>query len=403
MEPDSPKLIVNGPTRHLEDSLYRVLVESVMDYAIFMLDPDGRVASWNEGAQRINGYAPHEIIGRHFSTFYTAEDKARGKPEWELETAARDGRVEDEAWRVRKDGSLIWANVVITALRGDTGELIGYAKVTRDLSERRAAEQRAIADAKRIAETEAASRAKSEFLAVMSHELRTPLNAIAGYTQLLDMGIPGVVNDRQREILERIARSHRHLLGLINDILNLARIEAGRVEYRIEATLLVDLVNDILPMIQPQLSRKDLLYEQTISPDLVVLADREKAQQIFINLLGNAVKFTPSHGTISIDAAVDATHPCMVAISVQDTGVGIPADKLEVIFDPFVQVDPSHTRTAEGSGLGLSISRDLARGMGGDLRAQSTVGEGSVFTLTLPSGASGCPGSRGTKCRESAP
>jgi signal transduction histidine kinase len=156
-------------------------------------------------------------------------------------------------------------------------------------------------------------------------------------------------------------------------------------------------------MIQPQLSRKGLLFEQRISSELVVMADREKAQQIFINLLGNAVKFTPSHGKIAIEAAVDATHPCVVAISVQDTGVGIPADKLEVIFDPFVQVDPSHTRTAEGSGLGLSISRDLARGMGGDLRAQSTVGEGSVFTLTLPSGASGCPGSRGTKCRESAP
>jgi PAS domain S-box-containing protein len=359
------------------------------------------VASWNEGAQRINGYAPHEIIGRHFSTFYTAEDKARGKPAWELETAARDGRVEDEAWRVRKDGTLIWANVVITALRGETGELIGYAKVTRDLSERRAAEQRAIADAKRIAETEAASRAKSEVLAVMSHELRTPLNAIAGYTQLLEMGIPGVVNDRQRDILERIARSHRHLLGLINDILNLARIEAGRVEYRVQETLLVDLVNDILPMIQPQLSRKGLLFEQRIAPDLVVMADRDKTQQIFINLLGNAVKFTPSHGTISIDAAVDATHPCIVAVCVADTGVGIPTDKLEAIFDPFVQVDPSHTRTAEGSGLGLSISRDLARGMGGDLEVRSTVGEGSTFTLTLPSGAPECAGSRGASRRES--
>jgi PAS domain S-box-containing protein len=401
MEADSPELTVNGTARHLEDSLYRVLVESVMDYAIFMLDPEGRVASWNEGAQRINGYAPYEFFGRHFSTFYTAEDKARGKPEWELETAVREGRVEDEAWRVRKDGTLIWANVVITALRGETGELIGFAKVTRDLSERRAAEQRAIADARRIAESEAASRAKSEFLAVMSHELRTPLNAIAGYTQLLEMGIPGVVNERQREILERIARSHRHLLGLINDILNLARIEAGRVEYRVEETRLVDLVNDILPMIQPQLSRKGLLYQQRISPDLVVMADREKAQQIFINLLGNAVKFTPSRGKITVDGVVDATHPCVVAITVRDTGVGIPADKLEAIFDPFVQVDSSHTRTTEGSGLGLSISRDLARGMGGDLAARSTVGEGSTFILTLPSGASECSCSRGAPRRES--
>ncbi len=388
MIPDSRELDKNEATHHLADSLYRLLVESVMDYAIFMLDTEGQVASWNEGAQRIKGYLPGEIIGRHFSVFYTAEDRASGKPEWELETAARDGRVEDEAWRVRKDGSLFWANVVITALRDETGQLIGFAKVTRDLSERRAAEQRAVADAKRVAESEAANRAKSEFLAIMSHELRTPLNAIAGYTQLLEMGIPGVVNERQHEILDRIARSHRHLLGLINDILNLARIEAGRVEYRVEEIPLVDLVGEILPMIEPQLSRKGLGYEERIPPGLIVKADREKVQQILINLLGNAVKFTPRRGLITVDAGVSATRPCAVEVSVRDTGVGIPADKLEVIFDPFVQVDPSHTRTAEGSGLGLSISRDLARGMGGELQARSTLGEGSAFTLTLPMGAS---------------
>jgi PAS domain S-box-containing protein len=382
--PSDRKLMAN-----VNDSLYRLLVESVVDYAIFLLDARGYVATWNEGAQRIKGYLPEEIIGRHFSTFYTAEDKARRKPEWELETAIRDGRVEDEAWRVRKDGSLFWANVVITALRDESGEVIGFAKVTRDLSERRAAEQRAVADAKRLAESEAANRAKSEFLAIMSHELRTPLNAIAGYTQLLDMGIPGVVNDQQREILDRISRSHRHLLGLINDILNLARIEAGRVEYRIEDCSLVELVGEILPMIHPQLSRKELSYAERIPPGLMVRADREKAQQIFINLLSNAVKFTPSHGRITIDAAAPADRPFFATVSVQDTGMGIPADKLEMIFDPFVQVDPSHTRTTEGSGLGLSISRDLARGMGGDLTVQSAVGEGSTFTLTLPLAGSG--------------
>jgi PAS domain S-box-containing protein len=376
--------------QRLEDSLYRVLVESVVDYAIFIIDPCGRVASWNEGAQRIKGYLPEEIIGRHFSSFYTAEDIARGKPEWELETAVREGRVEDEAWRVRKDGSLFWANVVITALRDDTGRLIGFAKVTRDLSERRAAEQRALADARRVAESEAANRAKSAFLAVMSHELRTPLNAIAGYTQLLEMGVPGAVNDQQREILERIARSHRHLLGLINDILNLARIEAGRLEYRTEDAPLADLVKEILPMLQPQLARRELRYEERIPPELFVRVDREKTQQIFINLLGNAAKFTPPRGVVSIAAEASEERPCVVRVSVRDTGIGIPADKLEAIFDPFVQVDASRTRTTEGSGLGLSISRELARGMGGELDARSAPGEGSTFTLTLPRG--GAPG-----------
>lgn len=376
------------PLESENDSLYRLLVESVVDYAIFLLDPQGNVASWNEGAQRINGYQRDEIVGRHFSTFYTAEDKARHKPEWELETATREGRVEDEAWRVRKDGSLLWANVVITALRDESGTLVGFAKVTRDLSERRAAEQRAVADAKRIAETEAANRAKSEFLAVMSHELRTPLNAIAGYTQLLELEIPGTVNEKQRDILERIARSHRHLLGLINDILNLARIEAGRVEYRIDDVPLTLMVNEILPMIEPQLFRKQMGLAVRVPPQLVVRADLEKAQQILINLLSNAGKFTPPNGQIAVTAAADVERPCMVAISVEDNGVGIPADKLETIFDPFVQVDPSHTRTTEGSGLGLAISRDLARGMGGDLTARSVVGEGSTFTLTLPLGES---------------
>ena len=372
------------------DWLYRLLVESVVDYAIFMLDTRGYVSTWNEGAERIKGYRPDEIIGRHFSAFYTAEDMARGKPEWELEVAAREGRVEDEAWRVRSDGSLFWANVVITALRDDSGTLVGFAKVTRDLSERRASEQRAIADAKRVAESEAANRAKSEFLAIMSHELRTPLNAIAGYTQLLEMEIHGIVNKNQRTILERIERSHRHLLALINDILNLARIEAGRVDYRIETLAVADLVNEILPMIEPQLMRKGLEYQLHIAPELVVRADREKVQQIFLNLLSNAVKFTAPHGRITIDAAVGDDQPCTVAVSVRDTGIGIPADKLELIFDPFVQVDSGHTRRVEGSGLGLSISRDLARGMDGSLRARSVAGEGSSFTLTLPSGASGC-------------
>lgn len=377
------------------DLLYRRLVESVKDYAIFMLDARGRVMSWNKGAERIKGYRAEEVIGRYFSIFYTEEDLARDKPGWELEVAARDGRVEDEAWRVRKDGSLFWANVVITALRDEAGRLVGFAKVTRDLSERRAAEKRAIEDAKLVAESEAANRAKSEFLAIMSHELRTPLNAIAGYTQLLDMGVHGVVNDQQHAVLERIERSHRHLLGLINDILNLARIEAGRVEYRIEDVAVADLVNEILPMIEPQIAAKGLACEVCVAPDLIVVADREKVQQILLNVLSNAVKFTPSPGRIAIDVALRDGCLGVVFLRVSDTGVGIPREKLETVFDPFVQVDTSHTRVNEGSGLGLAISRDLARGVGGDLRARSVEGEGSSFTLTLPMVPMAAPRNRG--------
>ena len=384
MATEYPVKIVGAGTDLHGDWLYRLLVESVVDYAIFMLDPHGRVMSWNDGAERIKGYLPHEIIGNHFSIFYPPEDVERRKPEWELEVAVREGRVEDEAWRVRKDGSLFWANVIITALYDEAGVLVGFAKVTRDLSERRAAEQQAIADARRIAESEAANRAKSEFLAIMSHELRTPLNAIAGYTQLLEMGIHGGVNEQQHAVLERIERSHRHLLGLINDILNLARIEAGRVEYRIEDVDVAQLIEEIMPMVEPQIAAKGLSCEVRVGHDLIVRADREKAQQILLNLLSNAVKFTTAPGRITIDCAFRDCQPGVLFVRVSDTGAGIPREKLEAVFDPFVQVDSSRTRVNEGSGLGLAISRDLARGMNGDLRARSVEGEGSSFTLTLP-------------------
>jgi PAS domain S-box-containing protein len=441
--------------RETPERLYQLLVESVRDYAIFLLDPQGRVATWNAGAERIKGYRTDEIIGRHFSVFYPEEKVAEGFPQYELEVAARVGRFEDEGWRIRKDGSRFWANVVITALRDASGMLVGFAKVTRDLTERRAAEeqalrlaaeqaaraeaerrgdelrllseqleeqaieleqqreeaqtlseeleqandhlQRALAEAneaRQSAEAEAAraaeaSRAKSDFLATMSHELRTPLNAIAGYAQLLDMGLRGDVTPAQHEDLERILRSQAHLTTLINEVLSYARLESGAVTYAVRPTLVTDAAANAAALVEPQRVAKDISLDMRL-PEVLngspfcVVADQDKLQQILINLLSNAVKFTPQGGQIVLELLTEPDRRGMAMVRVSDSGVGIPADKLQAIFEPFVQVGRSLSSPGEGTGLGLAISRDLARGMGGELLAESQEGKGSVFTLTLP-------------------
>jgi PAS domain S-box-containing protein len=228
---------------------------------------------------------------------------------------------------------------------------------------------------------EDANRAKSQFLAVMSHELRTPLNAIGGYVQLIELGIHGPVSAAQMEALGRVLRAQRHLLRLINDVLNLSRIEAGRVEYVHEAIDVRRLLEDVLPMIEPQLNAGGLTATTDSTPGLEVLADREKVQQILINLLTNAVKFTAAGGSIRVSSRPAGNH---VEIQVRDSGIGIPADKLASIFEPFVQVETEHAKRREGSGLGLAISRDLARGMNGDLTVTSELNAGSTFTLALP-------------------
>ncbi len=216
----------------------------------------------------------------------------------------------------------------------------------------------------------------------MSHELRTPLNAISGYAEILELGIRGAVTDAQRDDLRRIRHNQQHLLGLINDVLNFAKIEAGQVKYNIVDLGVSDLLMGMRELIEPQVSSKTLLYECRLpSTELIVRADPERTEQILLNLLTNAIKFTSVGGEIVLWAERAGNR---VAIHVRDNGRGINAERLENIFEPFVQVDPVLTRTNEGTGLGLSISRDLARAMSGELTVESTPGAGSVFTLELP-------------------
>jgi signal transduction histidine kinase len=247
-------------------------------------------------------------------------------------------------------------------------------------------ERRELLERERTArhQAEEANHAKSEFLAMMSHELRTPLNAIGGYAQLMEMGLRGPITPEQREDLERIERSQRHLLGLINDVLNFAKLEAGRVQFVIARVSMQELLLGVEALVLPQLRAKGLRYvDAGDCGDVAVHADEEKARQVLINLLSNAIKFTPPGGEVRVGCTEDEEH---VHVTVADSGVGIPADRIDAIFEPFVQIDRGLTSRQEGTGLGLAISRDLARHMGGDLTATSVARAGSSVTLTVPPG-----------------
>ncbi|HEY5062261.1 MAG TPA: HAMP domain-containing sensor histidine kinase, partial [Gemmatimonadaceae bacterium] len=225
-------------------------------------------------------------------------------------------------------------------------------------------------------------RAKSDFLAAMSHELRTPLNAIGGYAQLIEMGVRGPITEEQRVDLLRIQRSKNHLDALVSDVLNFAKLGAGRIELRVREVDVTETMDAVLEMVAPQLERKELhLMRPAAARGLKVCADEDKARQILVNLMANALKFTPPNGTISLDVSRGDTD---VTVSVTDTGIGIPAEQIERVFEPFVQAKRALDSSDQGVGLGLAISRQLARAMQGDLTVRSVAGQGSTFMLKLP-------------------
>ena len=262
-------------------------------------------------------------------------------------------------------------------------DLAGRAAMAMDnarlYQEAQIAKEEAVAAVARAA---LADRAKTDFLATMSHELRTPLNAIAGYAELLELGMRGPITEQQREAISRIRRSEQHLLGIVNDILMFAKTETGRVPLNLENTTVVAALESLRFLMQPLLAANEIVFQQhDCPPELSVVADRDRLTQIMLNLLSNAVKFSPRGGEVRIRCEV---REHLVRIHVEDDGHGIAQDKLEEIFEPFVQLSSGLTRTAEGSGLGLAISRELARLMGGDVTVESELGKGSTFTLTLP-------------------
>jgi PAS domain S-box-containing protein len=355
--------------RHSEER-FRLMVEAVQDYAIFMLDPDGRIASWNAGAERIKGYRPSEILGQHFSRFYPPERVAAGWPEHELATARATGRFEEEGWRIRKDGSRFWANVVISAVHDQAGELRGFTKVTRDLTERR-----------RIETLEAEGKQITEFLAMLGHELRNPLAPIRNAVAV--MGTKGTADPTTRWAREVIERQVGQLSRLVDDLLDVGRITSGKITLQREPVDLAAVAARALEAARPLQDERhhDLGVDLGPGP-LFVQGDAMRLVQVVVNLLSNAAKYTPDGGHVWVRLRREGDE---AVLSVRDDGVGMSADLLPRVFEIFVQGDRSLERAEGGLGIGLSLVERLLALHGGTIKAYSAgPGQGSEFIVRLP-------------------
>jgi PAS domain S-box-containing protein len=372
---------------------FRLLVEGVRDYAIFMLDANGRVATWNSGAERIKGYAADEIIGKHFSIFYPDEPNESGWPEHELRVAAEKGSFADIGWRIRKDGTRFWAHVTITALRDDSGRLLGYAKLTRDLTETKRVEAMETANQRREEMLEAersarmaaqrATRVKDEFLATLSHELRTPLNSILGWTQVLLRENSSKEPAQLKRAIEVIDRNARAQAQLIEDLLDLSRIMTGKLRLEVRPVSFASVIAAAVDSAIPAADAKGIRLKAILGPTQdIVSADSARLQQVVWNLLTNAIKFTPKGGQVQVLLQRVNSH---LELSVSDTGIGIPPSYLPHVFDRFSQRDSSTTRSFSGLGLGLAICKQLVESHGGSIRAASQgEGKGATFFVELP-------------------
>jgi PAS domain S-box-containing protein len=367
--------------RESEERL-RILVQSVADYAIFMLTPDGEVATWNTGAERLKGYRHDEIVGQRFDRFYTAEDQRAGVPRRVLESALRDGRSELEGWRVRKDGSRFWANVVITALYGADGRHRGFAKVTRDLTARKRSEDalREALDRERLAaeQLRELDRMRTDLMAIVAHDVRGPITVLQGFADLLLSEWDTMPDEEKRMLVERTAGRARDLGEFVNDVFDVARIESGELRLTIEPFDVAALADTIVADARTATPSRPIRLEAT--GPAVALGDEHRTWQVLSNLVANAVKFSPASEPVVVTIEVDATE---VVVSVRDRGPGIDDDQQAVVFDRFARLPQS--AGTPGSGMGLYIARSLAEAQGGRIWVESAPGEGATFRFCLPS------------------
>ncbi|MBF2009477.1 MAG: PAS domain S-box protein [Chlorogloeopsis fritschii C42_A2020_084] len=397
---------------HQSEQRYRLFVEGVKEYAIFMLDPNGLFINWNIGAERILGYQEAEIIGRHFRYIFTPDAIERGQPEQVLRTTVREGFSKENRWHIRKDGTHFWSYCVIIPLRDRDGNLRGFSKIMQDLTERKQAEeereQLLLREQAARAEAEAANRSKDDFLAIVSHELRTPMTAILGWVGMLQTG--RLDEAKAKDALETIERNANLQMQLIEDLLDISRIVQGNLSLNFGRVDLVEAIAQALEVVQPVADAKSIQIESALDTSVEpIWGDSDRLQQVVLNLLSNAIKFTPDGGRVEVRLSKglgtrdwglgreaeeqecesrSSFSPCPLPnaqIQVSDTGKGISPDFLPYVFERFRQADSTSTRSSKGLGLGLAIARHLVELHGGTISAQSQgIGQGATFTVKLP-------------------
>jgi PAS domain S-box-containing protein len=365
---------------------YKLLVDNVQDYAIFLMDAQGYIRTWNKGAQKNKGYTADEIIGKHFSTFYMPEDIAARKPEKELEIATQLGRAEDEDWRVRKDGSRFWASVVITALHNAEGTLVGFAKVTRDLTERKQHE-----DELRKANTllkaqqqelKLLNQSKDEFISLASHQLRTPATAIK---QLLGMFVEGLqpeISEKHLALIQKAYDSNERQIDIVNSLLKVAQVDSGKVILHMVECNVAGLMASIVEEFRDSFMRRRQTIEIVArDPELEIMGDVRHLRMALENLVSNASKYTYAGGNVTITISKEEEH---IAIAIADTGVGIEEKDIESLFGKFKRIPNDLSSEVGGTGLGLYWANKVIALHGGYIKVTSKLHKGTTFTVCLP-------------------
>jgi PAS domain S-box-containing protein len=369
------KQLAEAALRRSEER-FRLLVENVVDYAIFMLDPEGHVATWNAGAQRLKQYSPEEIIGQSFERFYPPEDRATGRPQRLLEHARTQGVAIDEGWRTRKDGTRFWGHVVITAMHDEHGVLRGFTKITRDLTGQRAAEQ----ERERLVQTQEALRLRDEFLSIASHELKTPLTGLQLrlQTMMRRLGKAATKDTAALEQLEKAIAQGRRLAMLIENLLDVSRIATGRMKVQVEGCDLGDIVREAAEHLAEAAHIARCAVHLAMPAGIVGDWDRLRLGQVVTNLLTNAIKYGAGKPIeVKVEATADGGR-----LSVTDHGIGVAAEDLERIFGRFERAVPA--QNFGGLGLGLYVSQQIVEAHGGRLSVTSEPGVTTTFIVDLP-------------------